>query len=157
MKTKDLHLVAFYAAKPRNPHMTHIKGYMKDPANIQYDEQVGFTLGLKTKDQIKAGVILNLSKKSVLKNTYDNTQKDFDTMFKYFLESYPQYVARVMSDLDIEYLQQFLPKDAVAEAEAAVPATVTNTISTEAPVVEAEAAPAPAKKSRKKKADTAAE
>jgi len=138
MKTKDLHLVAFYAAKPRNPHMTHIKGYMKDPANIQYDEQVGFTLGLKTKDQIKAGVILNLSKKAVIKNTYDSQQKDFDTMFKYFLESYPQYVARVMSDLDIEYLQQFLPKDAVAEAEAAVetPTAVTNTVSSSATAAE---------------------
>jgi len=154
MKTKDLHLVAFYAMKPRNPHMTHIKGYMKDPANIQYDEQIGFTLGLKTKDHVKGGVILNLSKKTVIKNTYNSEQKDFDAMFKYFLESYPQYVARVMADLDVDYLQQFLPKDEVAQADAeVVTPEVVETVSSEATVSTVEAAPA--KKSRKKKTATA--
>ena len=42
MKIHDLHLIAFYVTRPRDPKKTHIKGYMSDPANIQYDEKVEF-------------------------------------------------------------------------------------------------------------------
>jgi hypothetical protein len=119
MKTKEIHLIALYTAKPRDSHMTYVKGYMKDPANIQYDERVGFTRGLKTKDQITASIILNLSKKKVVKNTYNGEQRDFDSLFKYFLEAHPQYVAQVMADLDLAYLAQFIPQEdpAVVDAE----------------------------------------
>lgn len=113
MKIRDIHLLAFYVTKPRNPKMTHIKGYMLDPANHQYDERIEFTRGLSSKDQVYAGVILNLNKKTVIQNRYDVTKQnsDFDKLFKYFLEGYPQYVAKVMTELDPEYLAQFLPKE----------------------------------------------
>jgi len=110
-KIKDLHLIAFYVGKPRNPRMTHIKGYMTDPNNIQYDERVEFTRGLSSKDQQYAGVILNLAKKSVVSNRFNHEQKDFDSLFKYFLEAYPQYVAQAMAELDLEYLKQFIPEE----------------------------------------------
>ena len=110
MKIKDLHLVSFYVIKPRDPKKTHIKGYMKDPNNIQYDERVEFTKGLNPKDQSYASIILNLNKKTVVKNKFKD-DRDFDTMFKYFLEAYPQYVINVMSQLDMAYLEQFIPKD----------------------------------------------
>jgi hypothetical protein len=96
--------------KPRNPKMTHIKGYMKDPANIQYDERVEITRGLNAKDQSYASIVLNLNKKTVVKNTFKD-DRDFDTMFKYFLEAYPQYMIELMKKLDAEYLEQFLPKE----------------------------------------------
>lgn len=115
MKVKELHLVAFYVKKPRNPRMTHIKGYMSDPANFQYDENIAFTRGLSTKDRSLGGVVLNLNTKTVVKNTYDSEQKNFDQLFKYFLEGYPQYVAKAMADLDLEYLKQFLPADETVE------------------------------------------
>ncbi|HET8688592.1 MAG TPA: hypothetical protein VFM18_18415 [Methanosarcina sp.] len=137
MKTKDIHLLGFYTIKPRDPRQTYVKGYMSNPDNIQYDEQVGFSLGLKTRDQVKAGIILNLSKKTVVKNTYDSEQKNFDELFKYFLENYTEYVAKVMAGLDVKYLEQFIPEDAApaAEATAEQPAQVaSDTLSTSATV-----------------------
>lgn len=44
MKKKAIYLVAHYVTKPRDPRKTHIPGYMKDPANHQYDEQVHIVL-----------------------------------------------------------------------------------------------------------------
>jgi hypothetical protein len=32
-------------------------------------------------------------------------------MFKYFLEGYPQYVIQTMAQLDMAYLEQFIPKE----------------------------------------------
>ena len=120
MKIKDLHLLAFYVQKPRPGVQTQIAGWMKDPNNFQYDERIEFTKGLASKDQQYAGVILNLSKKTVVTNRYNTEQKDFDSLFKYFLEAYPQYVINVMAQLDMEYLEQFIPKEEpVAEVKEA--------------------------------------
>ena len=110
MKIHDLHLIAFYVTRPRDPKKTHIKGYMSDPANIQYDEKVEFTRGLNAKDQRYAGIVLNLNKKTVVYNKFNN-EKTFDELFKYFLEAYPQYVIKVMAQLDLPYLEQFIPKE----------------------------------------------
>ena len=86
---------------------------MSDPANHQYDERVEFTRGLSSKDQTYAAVILNLNKKTVVANRYDYSKQnsDFDALFQYFLEGYPQYVTKVMQELDPEYLAQFLPQE----------------------------------------------
>lgn len=111
MKIKDIHLLAFYVARPRDPRKTHIKGYMKDPANIQYDERIEFTRGLRTKDEVSANIILNLNQKRVVRNRFDSDQRDFDALFKYFLEAHPDYVVQVMSQLDMPYLEQFIPKE----------------------------------------------
>lgn len=115
MKIKDLHLIAFYVMKPRKGVQTQIAGWMKDPNNFQYDERVEFTKGLSSKDQQYAGVILNLSKKIVVTNRYNKEQRDFDGLFKYFLEAYPQHVATVMAELDVAYLEQFIPEEANVE------------------------------------------
>ena len=48
---KHRYLFAKYLAKPRDPTKTHIKGYMTNPENVRYDEVVGFSVGLKKKDQ----------------------------------------------------------------------------------------------------------
>ena len=84
---------------------------MENANNYQYDERVEFTTGLKNNDQQLAGIILNLNKKTVLRNRYNNEQKDFDSLFKYFLNAYPNYVIQVMSKLDMPYLEQFIPKE----------------------------------------------
>jgi inhibitor of KinA sporulation pathway (predicted exonuclease) len=110
MKIRDIHLLAFYVTKPRNPKMTHIKGYMLDPANHQYDERIEFTKGLNGKDQSYAKVILNLNQKKVVKNSW-GTDRTFDDYFKYFLQAYPEYIINVMGQLDMQYLEQFIPKE----------------------------------------------
>jgi hypothetical protein len=115
-KIQDLHLLAFYVTRPRDPKRTHIAGYMKDPANIVYDERIEFTVGIDGKDQRYAGVVLNLAQKSVMYNKFGDN-KTFDDLFKYFLEGYPDYVSKAMSRLDPEYLAQFLPKEKSESAE----------------------------------------
>jgi hypothetical protein len=110
MKIKDIHLIAFYVQRPKNKMMTHIKGYMKDPNNFQYDERIEFTKGLTSKDRQYAGVIINLNAKTVVYNKFGD-QKTFDDLFKYFLEGYPQYVIQTMAQLDMDYLEQFIPKE----------------------------------------------
>lgn len=119
MKIKDLHLIAFYVQKPRPGVQTQIAGWMKDPNNYQYDERIEFTKGLSGKDQQYAGIVLNLSKKTVVTNRYNHEQKDFDSLFKYFLEAYPKYVINVMAQLDMAYLEQFIPKETEANVEVA--------------------------------------
>lgn len=110
MKIKDIHLIAFYTQKPKPGVQTQVKGWNQDPNNFSYDERVEFTKGLNSKDRQYAGVVLNLQTKQVVYNKFGD-EKTFDDLFKYFLEAYPKYVIQVMAQLDLPYLEQFIPKD----------------------------------------------
>jgi hypothetical protein len=110
MKIKDIHLLAFYVQKPRAGVQTQIAGWTRNPDNYQYDERIEFTKGLSGKDRQYAGVILNLQTKTIVYNKFGTT-KTFDDLFKYFLEGYPQYVIQTMAQLDMAYLEQFIPKE----------------------------------------------
>ncbi len=107
MKKRSTYLIAHYTAKPKNPAKTHIPGYMKDPANIRYDEQVQISLKLRPNDINMAKVIINLSEKNVEKNSFNNN-KDFNELFKYFFKGYHKYITEVMVKLDPEYFNQML-------------------------------------------------
>ena len=106
MKTNSIYLVANYVTRPRDPKKTHIPGYMKDPANHQYDEQVAIVTKLKSKD-INAKIVMNLSTKTVQTNHF-NSNKDFDELFKYFFKGYHTYITEIMAKLDPEYFNQIL-------------------------------------------------
>ena len=88
---KSIHLAARYFGKPRNPKMTRVPGYMKDPANIAWDEVVVLTLGLKNKDLLESKVILNISEQKVVKDSF-NTDKTFDELFEYFYTADPNQI-----------------------------------------------------------------
>lgn len=105
-KTKNLYLVAFYYAKPRPGIQTHVKGWMNNQDNIQYDERVEITRGLK-KDALSAKIILNLKTKTVERNGWNDTPT-FDELFKYFFKGYHQYITSVMAQLDPTYFNQML-------------------------------------------------
>ena len=92
MKDSDLYLIANYTAKPRDPSKTKIAGYMKDPANIVYDESVAFSVGLKAKDN-NAAVVLNLTKHTVVRNRFQ-PEADFELIVKYYCEAYPEYMEK---------------------------------------------------------------
>ena len=111
MKIKDIHLIAFYTQKPKPGVNTTVAGWNKNPDNLSYDERIEFTRGLNPKDQQYAGVVMNLNQKKVVYNRFNAYEGDFDKLFKYFLEGYPQYVIQVMAQLDMEYLEQFIPKE----------------------------------------------
>jgi hypothetical protein len=106
MKKQNIYLVAHYVTKPRDPKKTHIPGYMKDPANHQYDEQVAIQTKLKSND-VNAKIVMNLSAKTVDTNRF-NSNKDFDELFKYFFKGYHKYITQIMTQLDPEYFNQML-------------------------------------------------
>ena len=79
---------------------------LHDKNNIRYDERIEITRGLK-KDTYSAGVILNLSKKTVERNRFGDN-RSFDEMFKYFFKGYNKYITQVMVQLDAEYFNKML-------------------------------------------------
>lgn len=107
MKKQNIYLVANYLTKPRDPRKTHIPGYMKDPANIRYDEQVQVSTKLRRQDLKTAKVIMNLTNKTVEQNSF-NYNKNFDELFKYFFKGYHKYITEVMVKLDPEYFNHML-------------------------------------------------
>lgn len=90
MKNKNIYLIAQYVARPKNPKLTSIAGYMKDPENIQYDEHVYITRGLRDKD-MKNHVILDLTTEKIVKNTF-NSGVTFEDVFKHFYDGYASYI-----------------------------------------------------------------
>jgi len=120
MSSKSIYLVATYYMKPRSRVNTQLKGWMNDQENIAYDEKVDITRNLKKSDLSTAKVILDLKKKSVVRNGWNN-DLDFDKIFEYFHNGYPQYTNSVMGELDPEYLKKF-EKPATANSELSISA-----------------------------------
>lgn len=119
-KEKGIYLVARYFMKPQAHVNTSKAGWMKDPNNIRWDESMIVSRGLKPKDN-SAQVILNLSDKTVVRNTF-TPDKGFDEIFVYFLNGYSQYLVPVMGQLDRDYLEAI-----AAELQAQLPPeTMTN-------------------------------
>jgi fructose-specific phosphotransferase system component IIB len=107
MKKQNIYLVAHYLTKPRDPRKTHVAGYMKDPANVRYDEQVQISTRLRPQDLMTAKVIMNLTNKTVEQNSF-NGNRDFNDLFKYFFKGYHKYITEVMAKLDPEYFNSML-------------------------------------------------
>ena len=107
MKKKNIYLVAQYVTRPRDPRKTHIAGYMKDPKNYQYDERVQISTRLRNQDLYTAKIILNLSDRTVDKNSF-NELKNFNELFKYFFKGYHKYITEVMVKLDPEHFNTML-------------------------------------------------
>lgn len=106
MNNKDIYLVAFYGMKPRPGVKTNVKGWMNNKDNLQYDERLEITKGFKKSSQL-ARIVLNLSKKTVIRNTF-NDDSDFRSFFKYYFGGYHEYITTVMKQLDPEYLTSIL-------------------------------------------------
>ena len=111
-----MYLVAFYSMKPRPGVNTSVKGWMNNKENLQYDERLEITKGLKKNSHL-ANVILDLSDKVITKNSF-NDESDFRSFFKYFFGGYHKYISTVMKEIDPAYLEEFL-SDMEAEVKAA--------------------------------------
>jgi hypothetical protein len=127
-KPKGIFLVAQYFAKPKRHVKTQVKGWMDHPDNIQWDEKVEITRGLKTRD-LHAQVILDLSNKRVERNTYQ-TGKSFDEIFKYFFANYSDYITKVMAQLDPVYMTSVLD-ELQAELDNVQPAIIDEEVKAE--------------------------
>jgi hypothetical protein len=115
MKEKNIYLLGYYSMKPRPGVRTHIKGWMDNPGNLQYDEKVEIVRDLK-KNALNAKIVLNLSKKTVDRNGF-NEDRDFKSLFKYFFGGYHKYMTEVMAQLDPAYMEEIV-NELEAEMEA---------------------------------------
>ena len=135
MKQKNVYLIAKYSAHPRKKHATAAAGYMKDPANVQWDEQVIVTLGLKNKDFLTGRIVLNINEQKVERNSFQNG-KTFMELFEYFYNANPQDISRSLQQFGLQVgkketqddgLQENVPGQSEA-SEGSVVATATNVI-----------------------------
>lgn len=103
MSNRNLHLVAYYYRKPKDPKKTSVPGYFKDPNNLVMDETINITRGLKIKDRVDATVILDLTAQQVVKNGF-NDSRDFPSLLAYYQENYPKYLNPLIAELYPEQL-----------------------------------------------------
>lgn len=122
LSNKQIYLVAYYAMKPRAGVKTNVKGWMDNPANLQYDEKVEIVRGLKPNTNT-AKIIMNFSDKTVTKNGF-NGDMDFKKLFKYFFGGYAQYMSTIMIQLDPEWMDAMV-NELEAEMKAADEAAAT--------------------------------
>ena len=116
MKPKHIYLVAYYSAKPKDPKRTKEAGYMRDPANYDYDESINITRGLKTRDRNLSRVILNLTAQTVEKNTF-NENKDFVTLLAHYQSGYPKYINPLLAQLYKDELDESIDVHSQKEEE----------------------------------------
>ena len=90
MADLSIYLIAKYTGIPKDPRRTATPGYMKNPENIQYDEQVYIARGLRDKD-LKNQVVLNLTEDKIVKNNF-NPGKNFEEIFTHYYDSYAEYI-----------------------------------------------------------------
>lgn len=99
-KPKDIYIMATYTAKPRNPKMTRVAGYMTNPENLTYDERIAVSRGLRNKDLVNNNVVLNITKSAVEKNSF-RTDKSFRELFEYFYENNAEYIGQALRELGV--------------------------------------------------------
>ena len=98
MTNRDIHLIAYYHQKPKDPSRTKEPGYMTNMDNIAYDESINITRGIKTRDQLQASVILNLNKEQVVKNSF-RSDADYASLLAHYQEGYPKYINPLLAEL----------------------------------------------------------
>jgi hypothetical protein len=83
---------------PVKPGLTSVAGWHKDPANVQYDEQISFDSKVRNKDQ-SASIILDLKDKTIVQNRLD-PKLTYDQSFEYFYKAYKNHMDAVIKNLD---------------------------------------------------------
>jgi len=94
---KTKYLICNYIMVPKNPSITSVPNWQKDPNNVQYDEQVFFDSKIRNKDE-SASVILNMETKTIEKNRLDE-KLTYDQLHDYFYKAYKQYMDPVLKAL----------------------------------------------------------
>ena len=98
MANLNIYLLATYVARPKNPRQTAQPGYMKDPSNIQYDEQVFIARGFRDR-YLQNSVVLDLTEERVIKNSF-TPGKSFNELFAHFHEGFGEYIEQTVNDLN---------------------------------------------------------
>lgn len=91
MKIKHRYMLINYIQTAKYPKRTHEKGYWSNPKNIQWDEIVEFSFGLKSRDSTRYNIIIDLDGHAVIKNSM-NGEQDFVTLLGYYQEHYSNQI-----------------------------------------------------------------
>jgi len=92
--------VANYVARPKNPRLTAQAGYMSNPDNIQWDEQIFIARGYKDR-YMQNSVVLDLTEERILKNSF-RSEKTFEDIFKHYHEGFSEYIEQSVNQLNEE-------------------------------------------------------
>ena len=98
MAKLDIYLLATYVARPKNPRQTSRAGYITDPDNIQYDENLEIVRGWRDR-YMKYSVVLDLTNERVIKNSFQ-TGKTFEELFTHYHEGFGEYIEQTVNDLN---------------------------------------------------------
>lgn len=98
MANRNIYLVANYVARPRNPRQTAQPGYMSNPDNIQYDEQMFIARGYRDR-YLKNSVVLDLTEEKIIKNSF-RSEKTFDDLFAHYHDGFAEYIEQTVNDLN---------------------------------------------------------
>lgn len=114
MSNKNVYLVAYYMIKPKHGRVaTQIKGWMNESDNVAYDEQIAVAVKLKTNDLQTAKVILDLTNRTVYRNSWNNG-KTFDELFGHYYAGYQRYLDPVIQQLGYEMVKNQEPTQTVS-------------------------------------------
>lgn len=100
--SKSIYLIAYYYIKPRTKQ-TQVAGWMDNQDNVQYDEQIAIARKIKNRDLTTAKVILDLSNRTVYKNSW-KSEVGFDDLFEHYYEGYSKYLDPVIQELGYEFV-----------------------------------------------------
>jgi len=92
--------VANYVARPKNPRLTAQAGYMSNPDNIQWDEQIFIARGYKDR-YMQNSVVLDLTEERIVKNSF-RSEKTFEDIFKHYHEGFSEYIEQSVNQLNEE-------------------------------------------------------
>lgn len=90
MSNKSIYLVAKYTSHPKDPTQTHKPGYINNPDNMEFQEQLYITRGLRDKDT-QNDVVLNLTEEKIVKNTF-NSGATFEEILSHYVDGYADYI-----------------------------------------------------------------
>ena len=98
MPNLNIYLLATYVARPKNPRLTSRAGYITDPENIQYDENLEIVRGWRDR-YMKYSVVLDLTNERVVKNSFQ-TGKTFEELFAHYHEGFGEYIEQTVNELN---------------------------------------------------------
>ena len=98
MADLNIYLIAKYTGTPKDPRRTAEKGYITNPENIHYEEQLYISRGLRKKD-LNNQVVLNLTEQKIVKNTF-KSGATFEEAFTHYYEGYGDYIDDCVNQLN---------------------------------------------------------
>lgn len=98
MSKHNIYFVANYVGKPKNPRLTAQPGYMKDPGNMQLEEQIFIARGWREKF-LRNSIVLDLTNEKVVKNSIA-PGTPFADVFANFYSNYTEYIDNSVKELN---------------------------------------------------------